>query len=367
MFQNIKVDIIYYKTNTDFEMEFNLCGCCRMRLLTDKAPDKKTLVHNLARAVGRSRVILVAGDLFGEEGIIETVSRAIGKSISPIDNKLYGISVEDEIKIIEGAIPLVTRDGCLGGCIIESGPQTMILLSENKAVRKTIMTTLIHPYIEELCAADLQSKAKSEAVVIAEPEAIEEAPENIPPATLEALEEIANESDEAAIEEAESEIKTEAPSDEIISIVESEAAEADTDEKKDDEGISLNFFTATDNDDVTLSGNMSFEGDDKISFADSFVTDDDDYNKYSSSESYSNKAYSYDGFVGDEGFNPLYRSSGNPKKRGFNASSNLAILIISIILLIVLAVLCYCIFYVPAKDGVTATAFLQETFDTLFG
>ena len=30
MFQNLKVDVIYYKTNTDFEMEFNLCGCCRM-------------------------------------------------------------------------------------------------------------------------------------------------------------------------------------------------------------------------------------------------------------------------------------------------------------------------------------------------
>ena len=40
MFQNLKVDVIYYKTNSDFEMEFNLCGCCRMRLLSDKTPDK---------------------------------------------------------------------------------------------------------------------------------------------------------------------------------------------------------------------------------------------------------------------------------------------------------------------------------------
>ncbi|MEE1055109.1 MAG: hypothetical protein U0L36_04660, partial [Acutalibacteraceae bacterium] len=68
MFQIIKVDIIYYQTNTDFEMEFNLCGCCRMRLLTDNAPDKKTLVHSLARAVSRSRVIIIVGNLFGEEG-----------------------------------------------------------------------------------------------------------------------------------------------------------------------------------------------------------------------------------------------------------------------------------------------------------
>ena len=47
MLQNIKVDIIYYKTATDFEMEFNLCGCCRMRLLTDKAPDRRSMVQNL--------------------------------------------------------------------------------------------------------------------------------------------------------------------------------------------------------------------------------------------------------------------------------------------------------------------------------
>ena len=26
MIQNIKVDTIYYLTNSDFEMEFNLCG-----------------------------------------------------------------------------------------------------------------------------------------------------------------------------------------------------------------------------------------------------------------------------------------------------------------------------------------------------
>ena len=135
MFQNIKVDIIYYKTATDFEMEFNLCGCCRMRLLTDKAPDRKSMVHNLARAVSRSRVIIIVGSLFGDEGVLSTVAGAIGKPLSPIDNKLYGISEGGEISIISGATPLVTPDGFFGGCIIESGQQSMILLSDSKSVR----------------------------------------------------------------------------------------------------------------------------------------------------------------------------------------------------------------------------------------
>ena len=42
-------------------------------------------------------------------------------------------------------------------------------------------------------------------------------------------------------------------------------------------------------------------------------------------------------------------------------------IVISVILLIVIAILCYCIFYVPAKEGVSAAAYLRETFSTLFG
>ena len=58
MIQNIKVDTIYYLTNSDFEMEFNLCGCCKMRLLTDKAENAKNFVGLLSRAVSRSQVII---------------------------------------------------------------------------------------------------------------------------------------------------------------------------------------------------------------------------------------------------------------------------------------------------------------------
>ena len=161
MFQNMKVDIVYYKTNSDFEMEFNLCGCCRMRLLTDKATDRKLMVHSLARAVSRSRIIMVVGPLFGEEGSIATTASAIGSSLEKVDNKLYGIRTDAPINIIAGATPLVTSDGFFGGCIIERGPQTMILLSESRTVRKTIVENLIHPYISELYAIELKNKAES--------------------------------------------------------------------------------------------------------------------------------------------------------------------------------------------------------------
>lgn len=168
MFQNIKVDIIYHKTSTDFEMEFNLCGCCRMRLLTNKTADNKTLVHDLARAVSRSKIIIITGNLFSDDGIISIVSGAISKPLAVLNNSEYGIDSSDEIKIIDGATPLITSEGFFGGCIIESGPQTLILLSENKNIRKNIMQTLIHSYVKELYSAELtENEAQDD---IAEPE-----------------------------------------------------------------------------------------------------------------------------------------------------------------------------------------------------
>lgn len=150
MLQNVKVDIIYYMTPTDFEMEFNLCGCCRMRLLTDKTNDRKSLVHALSRAVSRSRVILCAGPLFSDTGLINSVALAIGRPLERVDNARYGIVGNGEISVIKGALPLVTAEGVFGGCIIESGPQSIVLLSESKGIRKSLMTALIHPYIEEI-------------------------------------------------------------------------------------------------------------------------------------------------------------------------------------------------------------------------
>ena len=161
MLYNLRSDIIYYKSSSDFELEFNLCGCCRMRLLTDKPSNKKAFVHSLARAVSRSRVILIAGAIFGEENTIQIVSQALGTTTEVVDNNAYNIASDDEIEIIKGSIPLVSSDGSFGGCIIESGPQTMILLTDNKTLRKNIMSTLIHPYISELYAAELQANTES--------------------------------------------------------------------------------------------------------------------------------------------------------------------------------------------------------------
>lgn len=342
MFQNIKVDIIYYKSNTDFEMEFNLCGCCRMRLLTDKSPDCKTLVHSLARAVSRSRVIIITGSLFGDEGIINIAAEAINSKLTVADLKTYGISSDEDIEIIEGSTPLVTSEGYFGGCIIERGPQTMILLSDSKSIRKTIMQTLIHPYIEELCATELKEKAAASISPIITEEIADYAQAEVESEIITEDAEISDEEDAESYEES-------SP----IVIDSSEPEEISTPAE----------------DDIILSGGMIFETDDETYESDTPSPEEESDLFVESSKmrpheaerynaAYANYDYNDDGIIAEDDFRKTNNFS--------HHSLNLPIMIIAILLLIAVAVLCYCIFYIPSKDGISASAYIKEIFDTLF-
>lgn len=386
MFQNIKVDIAYYKTNTDFEMEFNLCGCCRMRLLTDKAPDKKTLVHSLARAVSRSRVIIIVGKLFGEDGVISIAAGATGSKLTVADNAAYGIDSDDEISIINGSTPLVTPEGYFGGCIIEKGPQTMIVLTDNKNVRKSVMKNLIHPYIEELCALDLKEKAasvsgenatapKHEAADLPEDVAIPELAEIPTAAVIEETQEI--DEDEDFFEDDSSFVFEETPEETETDIAEEipETTEndgdyiTDTDENENEGYETEDMGLVTDEDDyeetemeMPDSGEFASFDDDEIA-----VESDMHYNdKGMSLKDYRRRNADY--YKDEEVFEDLVTEDDMfEQKAHIKGEFGLPILILSIILLVLLIVLCYCIFYVPSTQGVSATAYLKETFDILFG
>lgn len=354
MFQNIKVDIAYYKTNTDFEMEFNLCGCCRMRLLTDKAPDKKTLVHSLARAVSRSRVIIIVGNLFGGDGIINIAAGATGSKLAKADNRTYGISSEEDVEIISGSTPLVTPEGYFGGCIIEKGPQTMILLTENKNVRKSVMKTLIHPYIEELCAIELKEKAAA-----ATPET-----ENLQEAEVEEPQEL-----EISQEE-------ETPDEEI-----SQEAEAASENESSFELLTEDETDGEDGhyeDDIDLITDEDDYEDIEMQTPDSegFATFDDDEMSVDSDILYDEKGITTRDFKrrnaeyynSEETMEDLVTEDEEYERNSFlRGGFGLPILIIAILLLVILIILCYCIFYVPSTQGVSATAYVKETFDILFG
>ncbi len=343
MQQNLKVDIIYYDTPTDFELEFNLCGCCRMRLLTDKTDDQKVFLHMLARSVSRSRAILVFGKLFGKNGAINLVAQSIGKELETVDNALYNIDSKDEIQIIKGGLPLVTDDGYFGGCIIESGPQTIIVLSDNKTVRKAIMSTLIHPYIEQIShIAPVKEENEPQEEVAEETVAEEET------ATEETTEDITEETTEEV--------------------------------QSDDEQTEENFEsedTATEDEEVSRSEENEnsmgfvFEADDKeekepestTSTPDLYLEIDEENAVYQPDKYFSDTVYNEEtvkDFLLESEINPEYVA----QNRIFGL--NKVILAFIILLLVLIGIVCACLFYVPYSQGETPTELIETIFRTLF-
>mgnify|MGYP003294017903 CR=1 FL=1 len=424
MLQNLKVDIIYHLTNSDFEMEFNLCGCCRMRLLSDKTADRKSLVSALSRAVSRSRIIIACGPLFSAEGLISTVATAIGSSTVAVNNAAYGINGSDTIQIINGATPLVTADGYFGGCIIESGPQTIILLTENKALRKSLMQTLIHPYIEEMSMLPVKEKAVAQEIPEQKDELIEEEPQvteesaesDTPeaeeiyeeeettaqafvPATVEILEDTDSEEtdDNEALEtEAQEESKELTESDEIAETEETTVEEETTEEtetveddktseetkeaelepeteaneeEKNDGAPTLEYIAEADTVgereipfvfDETEQKQMQ-ELSDKMSEAYDTMYIKPERVKHSRTDKY---AASYTPTEENDSFlsDAEYVSY---KKSAKRKNLNIPIIILAVILLAIIGVLCYFMFLQPRLQGVDTMEYLREIFDTV--
>jgi len=150
MIPNLKVDIIYYKTQSDFELEFNLSGYCRMRIFKSSANTPEELLNSLACDLDRSRVILVVTDVLGNDCGVATISDAVGLKLEPIDKTALNIKSTDEIFIPKNAVPLVSKSGAYGGCIAESGVQSIIMITDNRALRHDIMKTLVHQYIFDI-------------------------------------------------------------------------------------------------------------------------------------------------------------------------------------------------------------------------
>ena len=143
----IKADIIYYKADSDFELEFNLNGCCPMRLLSAKPQNSGELLSALGTAVSRSQIIFTVGSLKGELSVIYNICNAIGYAMHERD--LSSLGVKERVLLPAGAIPLVSAGGDFGGCVIECGPQAIVILTDDRALRKNIMRSLVHQYVRD--------------------------------------------------------------------------------------------------------------------------------------------------------------------------------------------------------------------------
>lgn len=329
MIENIKVDIVYFMTATDFEFEFNLGGCCHMRLLNDKVNDKKSFVNSLARAVSRSQIILSVGPLFGEDGLISLTAAAINCGLSTIDNKAYGIVSDDKIEIIEGAVPLVTREGYFGGCIIESGEQSIVVLTENRTIRKSIMKTLVHPYIEDMCIMKSAERGghsiKSD---LKAPEIEQPANESLPA--------------EPAIETVDA--VPEAAEPEEITMPEKEKREDDDSIPEKPQETALPYEA----DDGEHNMEIVFSNDGEVYAAGSQEETDEEADDAS-----------------DDGYFISETDDGDSKDTaGRSRGINISILVITAILLIVVLALCYFLIFLPMVGGMSTAEYFKQIFNT---
>ncbi|MBR4072816.1 MAG: hypothetical protein IKK24_02630, partial [Clostridia bacterium] len=348
-------------------------------------------VNSLAKAVSRSQVIICCGKLFEKDGLVNVVSHAIRKNLTVIDNNQYGIMDNSEISITQGAVPLVNADGCFCGCIIESGPQSIILLTDNKSIRKTVLKSLIHPYIEELSllshkpnlSEDKTTETEEINVVnvppAAEPSVVtdlditaEEATEEETPETEELPETVDENSDSVTDEETatvtEENDTTEENDGASEEIAGDEASETDSDNSASEaESVSEEQESAPE---IYVPEVIMDAGDDDGDNTNFMEVDpaeiNNGYGLYLEPErvKFSKKSHYAIDYTPSEMDNAFISSEDDEyfDKKSNNNSLNIPILILVIVLLISLAALAYILLFIPMQSNYTFSEYIRHIF-----
>ena len=147
---DVRIEIIYFKQDSDIKLEFGLSADYPIRLLTSKCDDEKMFLKRLKTASLRSPIIITVGG-FSEEGtyLPEIVAKAINTEMTEMDRGKYKSLDESKIYLPNGSIPIIYSDGSVNGCVIESGPQSIIMLPEDDSNRMKLLKELLVPYITE--------------------------------------------------------------------------------------------------------------------------------------------------------------------------------------------------------------------------
>ncbi len=157
MKQSIKIDIIYFRVDRDTKMEFrfNDAGKMPVRTLASPVNDRDEFLYALKRGVYRSDTVIVVGGLGGNIYIPGIIGAAIGAPAEKVDYRALGFAEPAKPLVFpKGSIPLVTSDNRIGGMLLEKGRQSIIVLSEDTAVRHQLLNSLVYPYIFDLGMED---------------------------------------------------------------------------------------------------------------------------------------------------------------------------------------------------------------------
>lgn len=150
MVPDLTLEVIYYQQPTDFKMEFALCGCCNVRFLSMSAKDRTGFLTALGKSVARSRAIVTVGSFnpLDSEYLPKVVAKAVGYTLKAADKTEFAIEEPGEFPLPTTSIPLVTIDGKLGGCVLESSDQSIIMLTADRELRHRLIGDLVCPYLQ---------------------------------------------------------------------------------------------------------------------------------------------------------------------------------------------------------------------------
>ena len=149
MLKDARMQILYFNQTADVLLEFGLQGNYSLRLLTVQCNNYKDFLANLSKAVSRNNIILTVGGFGPQDRLPEILGRGIGRELTAVVAEEFRITAPVHTRLPEGAIPLVTDEGILAGCVIEQGTQTIIMLTEQTELRHQVLKKLVIPYIGE--------------------------------------------------------------------------------------------------------------------------------------------------------------------------------------------------------------------------
>ena len=169
MVPELSLEIIYYKQKTDFKLEFLLCSACSVRFLSTLTTEPKALTRALKRALSRSRAVVLVGSFCFEnaEYLPKLISSAVGIPLAAVDQAHYDILSETQILLPAGAIPLVSISGNCGGCVLERADQSLILLTDDFALRHEISGDLVCPYLAHFAGKKKPAASETTATATA--------------------------------------------------------------------------------------------------------------------------------------------------------------------------------------------------------
>ena len=150
MVPDLTLEVIYLDQPTDFKMEFELCSSSNVRFLSLPVKSHAEFLSAISKSVVRSRVIIAVGSFNPSDKLYipKIIAKATGYELSQVQKEIFGIVSVDSVLLPKSALPLVDANGNLGGAVLESNDQSIIMLTSDKELRFDIVKNLVCPYLK---------------------------------------------------------------------------------------------------------------------------------------------------------------------------------------------------------------------------